>query len=760
MATAEELIAQLYIGYFDRAPDPEGLAYWVSRLEAGISLEAISEAFSDSPEAEALYNFFENEDNADIADIHVFLKEFYLNVFGREIDADGLAYYTAQIVDGTRSPDQIANSILANAATNEGSRDQAYLTNKVIVSLDFAADALAEDDFEYDEAAQKFAKDLLVSVTDDPRSIEAAKASTDKFFADDSGQGQGPNPGGGNGGSNPPAPSLSYSTSAFIEDDNNNGFIQTKIVVTLTGDTFTGVNGIALTGATVTNFPPGLTPIILKTSDTTAEISFSGNATAHATADDVSNLTVTFGDTSFTSGSAAGVTNATKNDLIIDFEDPDTTQPLIQSAVTNIDGTKITLTYNKMLDVINKPAPTDFNIQVNGIGNTVTNLNVNGMTVELALTTAIIGGQTVTLDYTDPTPSNDQYALQDGAGNDADSISGYAVTNIATSLDTTAPSLQSAETSEDGSKIILIYDESLDTINKAAETEFNVIVDGYNIAVTTVSVNGSAVVLTLDTPVANGKYVSVIYTDPTGDNDSNAIQDIAGNDTPSVTTPVTNKVIPPSPAAPTLSEEGSILADGYWSAAESSKITLKITLPSGDTPAMVGDTVKLFLDGTPTQWTLTAANIDAGFLHADIDRAADLTSDGIKAFTVTISSGNGIESEHSSALDFTLDTVGPTGLTATHQDDGDNTINESETIIFTFSESIGGDRSALEAQIAAGGFGSPPTVQFNWDENFTTLTVTIGKDPTVSAGDAVSLVGIQDLAGNSADFEFLIGSST
>jgi len=119
-----------------------------------------------------------------------------------------------------------------------------------------------------------------------------------------------------------PVRTLSYGTTTFSEAGVNDGSITATSLITLTGDTFTGTNGVALTGATVTNVPAGLTATITKNSATTATLSFTGSATAHANANDIANLTVTMGNTAFTLGNAAGVTGATTSNLAVDFADP------------------------------------------------------------------------------------------------------------------------------------------------------------------------------------------------------------------------------------------------------------------------------------------------------------------------------------------------------------------------------------------------------------------------------------------------------
>lgn len=115
---------------------------------------------------------------------------------------------------------------------------------------------------------------------------------------------------------------LTYSSITFDEAVANDGTISTAITISLEGDTFTGANDAVLAGVTVNNVPAGLTAVVTKKTDTTAEITFTGNATSHVNADDISNLEVVFGNGAFTGGNASVVTNATKSNLVVDFDDP------------------------------------------------------------------------------------------------------------------------------------------------------------------------------------------------------------------------------------------------------------------------------------------------------------------------------------------------------------------------------------------------------------------------------------------------------
>ena len=120
------------------------------------------------------------------------------------------------------------------------------------------------------------------------------------------------------------------------------------------------------------------------------------------------------------------------------------------------------------------------------------------------------------------------------------------VTNNSTVVDAQAPGLDSAETSTDGGRIILTYDEVLDSVNTPSANDFEVTVDDavVNLASTSsVTVRGRTVVLGLETAVTADQDIKVTYTDPTAGDDVNAIQDPAGNDVATITDrTVTNRV--------------------------------------------------------------------------------------------------------------------------------------------------------------------------------------------------------------------------
>ena len=102
----------------------------------------------------------------------------------------------------------------------------------------------------------------------------------------------------------------------------------------------------------------------------------------------------------------------------------------------------------------------------------------------------------------------------------------------------------SAATSQDGTKVVLTYDQALSSLI-AASTAFTVTsgLQGNDVNIVSgATVSGSTVELTVSNNIKNDETVKVAYTDPTtGADDVAAIQNSAGVDAASLgTTAVTN----------------------------------------------------------------------------------------------------------------------------------------------------------------------------------------------------------------------------
>ena len=186
-------------------------------------------------------------------------------------------------------------------------------------------------------------------------------------------------------------------------------------------------------------------------------------------------------------------------------------RPVLTGATVN--GSTLTLTYDKALDGASVPAASDFAVTAAGSTVNVSGASVAGSTVTLTLATAVEAGQTVALDYT---PGANP--IQDAAGNDAAALSGQTVTN-----NTGRPVLTGATVN--GSTLTLTYDKALDGASVPAASDFAVTAAGSTVNVSGARVAGSTVTLTLATAVEAGQTVALDYTPG-----ANPIQDAAGND--------------------------------------------------------------------------------------------------------------------------------------------------------------------------------------------------------------------------------------
>ena len=107
------------------------------------------------------------------------------------------------------------------------------------------------------------------------------------------------------------------------------------------------------------------------------------------------------------------------------------------------------------------------------------------------------------------------------------------------------PVFQSAATNTNGTKVILTYNKTL-SATTAAASAFAVVVDGSSSTVSSVATSGATVELTMQSGIQPSETVTVAYTDPSGSDDANAIQDSSGLDAISLSaTSVTNNAVAP-----------------------------------------------------------------------------------------------------------------------------------------------------------------------------------------------------------------------
>ena len=147
---------------------------------------------------------------------------------------------------------------------------------------------------------------------------------------------------------------------------------------------------------------------------------------------------------------------------------------------------------------------------------------------QLILATAVDSGTAVTLSYSDLDGDQESGVIEDLAGNDLASIFNLSVTNR-TQRSSEPLNINRAEV--DGNTVTLAFDRELAS-TQPSKGFFRVTANGKAIKVKSIQLNSAdrEALLTLKSAVAFGDEVSLSYTDAQGDQKSNVIEDLDGND--------------------------------------------------------------------------------------------------------------------------------------------------------------------------------------------------------------------------------------
>lgn len=137
----EAAVQRLYLAYFGRAADPGGLAFYTGvsqrmglfadtgalywRYGPDPEVRQLLDSFAQSPEAAALYG----------ADHAATVRLMYRNLFNRDPDAGGQAFWSGKLADGVITRSEVPVALLAGAARE----DLAIFERKAAVAGAFTA---------------------------------------------------------------------------------------------------------------------------------------------------------------------------------------------------------------------------------------------------------------------------------------------------------------------------------------------------------------------------------------------------------------------------------------------------------------------------------------------------------------------------------------------------------------------------------------------------------------------------------------------
>lgn len=134
-------LMELYIAFFNRVADADGLSYWIGQMTAGQSTNKIADTFYGiGAQYSNLTGFSATMSNSD------FINVIYRNVLGRidGADAGGLTYWNGKLLDGSATRGSLVSTILDAAHGYKGDVTWGWvanlLDNKITVAKTFAID--------------------------------------------------------------------------------------------------------------------------------------------------------------------------------------------------------------------------------------------------------------------------------------------------------------------------------------------------------------------------------------------------------------------------------------------------------------------------------------------------------------------------------------------------------------------------------------------------------------------------------------------
>jgi hypothetical protein len=151
-------VTMLYIATFGRAPDSNGLCYWVN--ESGMDINGISKSFFDQDETKDKY--------PDGYDDYDFIVSVYQNLFKRNPDQAGGDYWLKELSSGAIDRSEFILAII-NGAIGD---DALMLDNQETVGTKFVETG-SNDVVD--------AEDIMQNITSDSNSMESALDSLDTF---------------------------------------------------------------------------------------------------------------------------------------------------------------------------------------------------------------------------------------------------------------------------------------------------------------------------------------------------------------------------------------------------------------------------------------------------------------------------------------------------------------------------------------------------------------------------------------------------
>ncbi|MEJ6023464.1 FG-GAP-like repeat-containing protein [Ramlibacter sp. PS4R-6] len=174
-AASVKLLEELYVGFFNRTPDADGLAYWIGQLKAGVSIDSIADAFYSSAIAfQSLTGYSASMTNAD------FVRVIYKNVLGRSGDTappdPDVNFWAGRLASGAETKGSLLTQMLGSAHTFKGDATWGWVAD-LLDNKAYVADYVAiQHGLTYLTGADSITKGMAIAAAVTPTDFHAAVA--------------------------------------------------------------------------------------------------------------------------------------------------------------------------------------------------------------------------------------------------------------------------------------------------------------------------------------------------------------------------------------------------------------------------------------------------------------------------------------------------------------------------------------------------------------------------------------------------------
>jgi hypothetical protein len=173
-----QMLTELYVAFFNRVPEADGLAFWIGQLAAGQTIDQIANSFyAAAIQFSDLTGYSATMTNED------FVRVIYKNVLGRTGDtappqAD-VDYWAGLLASGSATKGYLVRTMLTSAHSFKGKAEWGWVADLLDNKLTVASSFAITQGLNYNSAQESIIRTVAIAAAVTPTSTSAAAALID-----------------------------------------------------------------------------------------------------------------------------------------------------------------------------------------------------------------------------------------------------------------------------------------------------------------------------------------------------------------------------------------------------------------------------------------------------------------------------------------------------------------------------------------------------------------------------------------------------